>query len=244
MADVQLGLRTLVAVHGAWSAGWAWHKMKPLLRARGVELIAPTLTGLGERAHLLNPSVGLETHIRDITALLVMEDLNDVILLGHSYGGMVVTGVADRVPERIIRLIYLDAFVPEDGQCVFDLLPPQIAESMRARVTSEGEGWKILPNSLPPDTSEQDRVWIVSRRGPQPLATHEEKLHLRSVSPPSCTRAYIYCLRVGLGDVFGPVAARIRLREGWTYRQIDASHSPHVTAPERLTEVLLSVLEA
>jgi pimeloyl-ACP methyl ester carboxylesterase len=218
--------------------------MKPLLRNGGVELIAPTLTGLGERAHLLHQGIGLETHIRDVTNMLVMEDLRDVILLGHSYGGMVVSGVADRVPERITQLIYLDAFVPEDGQCVFDLLPPHVAKAMRAKVESEGEGWKISPNPLPPDTSEQDRLWIVPRRGPQPLATHEEKLHLGSDRPSSCPHVYIYCLRSGPGDVFGPVAARIRSSERWIYRQIDASHSPHVTAPERLADVLLSVLDA
>ncbi|HEV7255911.1 MAG TPA: alpha/beta hydrolase [Mesorhizobium sp.] len=234
-------MRTLVAVHGAWSAGWAWRKMKPLLREYDLELIAPTLTGLGERAHLLAPSVGLETHVQDITAMLEMEELSGVVLLGHSYGGMVVTGVADRVPERIRQLIYLDAFVPENGQCVFDLLPPQIAGSMRARVTNDGEGWMIQPNPLPPDTSEEDRAWILPRRGPQSLATHEEKLCLRSGQAPSYPRAYIYCLRAGSGDVFGPTAACIRSQKEWTYREIDASHSPHVTAPAALAVLLLAL---
>ena len=110
-----------VVAHGAWSAAWAWKKMRPLLRAAGHELWTPTYTGLGERAHLASPAVDLDTHIKDIIGVLEMEDLRDVVLIGHSYGGMVATGVADRARERIAQLIYLDAFVPKDGQSLFDL---------------------------------------------------------------------------------------------------------------------------
>ena len=108
-------MATFVVAHGAWSSGWAWKKMRPLLRAAGHEIFTPSYTGLGERSHLSSPDLTLETHIQDIANVLFYEDLTDVVLIGHSYGGMVATGVADRASERIRQVIYLDAFVPRDG---------------------------------------------------------------------------------------------------------------------------------
>ena len=113
--------KTFLLCHGAWSGGWAWTKMHPLVAQAGHRLVAPTYTGLGERAHLANPAIDLETHIQDILNVIAFEDLRDIVLLGHSYGGMVATGVADRARDRISQLIYLDAFVPEDGQSLLDL---------------------------------------------------------------------------------------------------------------------------
>src|SRR3954452_4236427 len=109
---------TFVLVHGAWHGGWCWKRLTPLLRAAGHEVVVPTLTGLGERSHLLTPEVGLDTHIRDITAVLKYEDLHNVVLIGHSYGGMVIAGVAEEVPERIAQLVYLDAFLPDNGKAL------------------------------------------------------------------------------------------------------------------------------
>src|SRR6185436_14588944 len=132
-------MATFLVAHGAWSAGWAWKKMRPLMRAAGHEFWTPTYTGLGERAHLATPDVDLETHIQDVCGLLVMEDLRDVVLIGHSYGGMVATGVADRETARIQRLVYLDAFVPRDGQSMLDLHPTGIRDRMTAAVLG-GDG--------------------------------------------------------------------------------------------------------
>ena len=112
---------TFLVCHGAWSAGWAWKKMHPLMAAAGHRLVTPTYTGLGERAHLANPSIDLETHIEDILNVIKYEDLRDIVLVGHSYGGMVATGVADRARDRVTQLIYIDAFVPADGQSLLDL---------------------------------------------------------------------------------------------------------------------------
>ena len=117
-------MATFLICHGAWSAGWAWKKVRPLLSAAGHEVFTPTYTGLGERAHQANPTVDLETHIKDVLAVIEFEDLKDIVLVGHSYGGMVATGVADRVPERVQQLIYLDAFVPDNGQSVVSLRSP------------------------------------------------------------------------------------------------------------------------
>ena len=124
-------MATIVVAHGAWSAGWAWKKMRPLWRARGHEVFTPTYTGLGERAHLAAPSINLDTHIRDTLNVLEYEDLSGVVLVGHSYGGMVATGVADRARDRIRQLIYLDAFVPEDGKALHDYVPAERREAAR-----------------------------------------------------------------------------------------------------------------
>src|SRR6476469_4946657 len=116
-------LATIVLAHGAWSSAWAWKKMRPLLCAAGHEFFSPSYTGLGERAHLANPGINLDTHINDVLGTIRVEHLHDVVLIGHSYGGMVATGVADRARDRIKHIIYVDAFAPKDGQSAFDLQP-------------------------------------------------------------------------------------------------------------------------
>src|SRR6185312_289139 len=131
-----------VLVHGAWHGGWCWKRVSPLLRALGHEVFTPTLTGLGERQHLMSPEVGLDTHIKDVLGVLEYEDLHDVILVGHSYAGMVIAGVAEKAAERIAHLVYLDAFVPADGKSLADYQPPEIlqlsrkAPGRRAKVSS------------------------------------------------------------------------------------------------------------
>jgi pimeloyl-ACP methyl ester carboxylesterase len=136
---------TFVIVHGAWSGGHAWRWLRPLLRAAGHEVFTPALTGLGERSHLANAQIDLDTHVLDVVGVLEYEDLLQALLVGHSYGGMVITGVADRVPERLAQLVYLDAEVPMDGQSEFDLLPPEERAVYQESARSKGQGWRILP---------------------------------------------------------------------------------------------------
>jgi len=230
-------MATLVVAHGAWSAGWAWKKMRSLLRERGHELYTPTYTGLGERAHLASPEVGLDTHIRDVCGVLTMENLREVVLIGHSYGGMVATGVADREAERIKQLVYLDAFVPRDGQSVGDLQPPGVRDAMRAAAERDGDGWLVPPNPPPPDTSAADLAWMAPRRLPQPLKALDEPIRLTGAVD-RLPRTYIYCTRPGPGDGFRQFAQRARTEAGWQYREIDASHNPHITAPDALAAML------
>ena len=234
-------MATFVVAHGAWSAAWAWKKMRPRLRERGHELWTPTCTGLGERAHLASPDVNLDTHIEDVCALLVMEDLRDIILVGHSYGGMVATGVADREAARIKRLVYLDAFVPRDGQSALDLHPPEIRERIRSAVLN-GDGWRLPPNPLPPDTPEEDVAWMSPRRRPQPAKTGEQPIRLTGAVE-RLPRTYIYCLRPRPGDVFRQFAERARAEPGWQSLEIDASHNPHITAPDALAAMLHDITE-
>ena len=228
----------MVAVHGAWSSAWAWKKMRPRLAAQGVTLVTPSHTGLGERAHLARPEVDLETHIADVANVFEYEDLRDVVLVAHSYGGMVATGVLWRMPERIRSIVYLDAMVPEPGQCVLDLLAPDATKALVEHVDTAGEGWKVPPNPLPADTSAADVAWITPRRGFQPFSTFTQPLKVEGPAP-RLARTYVYCQRSGPGDVFRQFADRARLSTDWTLEEIDASHSPHITAPDLLTEVLL-----
>jgi pimeloyl-ACP methyl ester carboxylesterase len=227
-------LATLVLAHGAWSSAWAWKKMRPLLRAAGHEFFSPSYTGLGERAHLASPDINLDTHIDDVLGTLRVENLRDVVLIGHSYGGMVATGVADRARGRVRLLVYLDAFVPRPGQCAFDLVTAQ-ARAGAVKALREGDGWRVPPAPLPPDTAPEDVAWAAPLRLPHPAATLEQPLQFDENRLPP--RAYVYCTRPGPDDVFRPFAERAR-QEGWPYLEIDASHNPHITAPGTLTAVL------
>jgi pimeloyl-ACP methyl ester carboxylesterase len=226
---------TFLLAHGAWSSAWAWKKVRPLMAASGHRFVTPTYTGLGERAHLATRDVDLETHINDVLGVLHYEDLHDVVLIGHSYGGMVATGVVDRARERIAQLIYLDAFVPRDGQRHLDLVPTEQVERMRAGV-AQGDGWRVPPNPTPEDTSPEDRAWIAERRLPQPLKCFEQPLHLRN-GEPTLPRAYIRATKYA-SVTFDGFAARARAEAGWSSFEIAATHSPNVTAPQELMLVL------
>jgi pimeloyl-ACP methyl ester carboxylesterase len=234
-------MATFLVAHGAWSAGWAWKRMHPILRSAGHVLLTPSYTGLGERGHLASPAIDLEMHVRDLLLVLEYEDLRDVVLIGHSYGGMVATGVADRAADRLARLIYLDAFVPRDGQSMFDLLPPRARDRMREQARVEGEGWRVPPTPIPPDTDPADLPWLNARRMPQPLATFEQPLRLTH-GETALPRSYVYCTRIAPGDVFRPFAERSRQETGWRAHDLDASHSPNVTAPGALARLLETIL--
>jgi pimeloyl-ACP methyl ester carboxylesterase len=229
-------MATFLICHGAWSAGWAWKKVRPLLRAAGHEVFTPTYTGLGERAHHASPAVDLEMHIKDVVAVVEFEDLHDCILVGHSYGGMVATGVADRVPERVRHLIYLDAFVPGNGQSLLDLRGP----ALRPAAASD-EDWLVPPNPSPPDTSQSDLAWLAPRRRSQPVKTFSQPLQLRNPTP-RFPRSYIYCTKKGPDDVFLQFSRCFKFDPAWRYFEIAASHSPNVTAPEALARLFCELV--
>jgi pimeloyl-ACP methyl ester carboxylesterase len=223
---------TYLVCHGGWSAGWAWKKMRPLLhRPPRSVLFTPTYTGVGERAHLATPAVGLETHIRDVLGVIEMEDLSDVTLIAHSYGGMVATGVADRARDRVRRLIYLDAFVPENGKSQYEMI---------GRTVGPDTPWQVPARPVPPDTSEEDRRWIDAHRSLQPLASFTTPLQLSGKDLPP--RSYIRCTRTPPDDPQKSSALKAQAN-GWPYIEIDASHSPHITAPELLAATLLRLTQ-
>ena len=237
-------------VHGAWHGGWCWKKIVPLLRARGHEVYTPTLTGLGERSHLAHRDVGLETHILDIVNVLQYEDLREVILVGHSSGGIVITGVADRVPERLAHVVYLDAFVPEDGQALMDIIPADRREGIERRVQAEGGGWQLPSLSPTPwDTflrdawaidNEADRQWMLPRLRPMPFNTFTDKVRRSNPVAEKLPRSFIRCLQWP-HPAFDRYADSARRTAGWRYREIAASHEPFVTHPQDLANVLLDI---
>ena len=190
-------------------------------------------------AHLASPSNDLETHIQDVLGVLQFEDLREVILIGHSYGGMVATGVADRAPDRIARLIYLDAFVPSHGHTLIDLLPSDERQRLLDSIRT-GDGWRVTPNPIPPDTTSEDAEWIAKFRMPQSAKCFEQPLYLQtSISLP---RAYIHCTRYADKKPFAQFANLANREAGWESFELDASHSPNVTAPVALTDLLKRVL--
>jgi pimeloyl-ACP methyl ester carboxylesterase len=236
-------MATIVIAHGAWSAGWAWKKMRPLMAAVGHELWTPTYTGLGERRHLARPDVDLNTHIQDVVAVLETEDLSDVVLVGHSYGGMVATGVADRARDRIAKLVYLDAFVPRDGQSLTDFTGPGSADQLRQSAQADGGGWLVPPRASPPDTSEADLAWTGPRRAPQPIGAFTTPVRLAN-GEPSAPRSYILCTRSEPVGAFAAFAERARTEAGWRYFEIEATHNPHITAPAALARLLDEIVRS
>lgn len=228
----------IVLAHGAWSAAWAWKKIRPLMASSGHQFIAPTYTGLGERAHLASPTNDLETHIQDLLGVLICEDLRDVVLLSHSYGGMVATGVADRARQRVRKLVYLDAFAPTSGQAMTDFLGLTQRQKMFDSVKS-GDGWRVPPNPIPPDTSAEDVKWIKRFRMPQSVKCFKDPVHLNAEL--SLPRAYIRCTRNASQSPFHQFATRA-LAEGWPFHELDASHSPNVTTPYALMALLERVI--
>ena len=242
-------MATFVLVHGAWHGGWCWQKVIPFLEAAGHTVYAPTLTGLAERASELSPDVGLDTHIQDIVGLLVDKDLHEVILAGHSYGGMVITGVVDQARERIGRLVYLDTFVPRDGESMVDVSP--LVMRLLLRRQSQADGWRIDSRGDYGVTTEPDRSWVLSKVTPQPLKTLEQPLHLKNPAIVSSTpRTYIECTRGGfvfvllqrlLAHILAPGALPPR-EAGWRLRQLPTGHDAMITMPRELAALLLEVV--
>jgi pimeloyl-ACP methyl ester carboxylesterase len=211
--------------------------MHPLMNARGHRLVTPTLTGLGERSHLAQPDIDLETHIADMLGVLKYEDLTEVNLIGHSYSGMVATGVADRARGRIKQLVYVDAFVPRDGESAFDVLPESTRKQRQAGASNSPDGWRIPPGPMPPDTPPDIRAWCEPLRVPQPVKTFEQKLKFEN-GPLTLPRHYVYCLRKSPDDRFRIFYDRAR-SEGWAgAHEIDSSHNPHLTCPDVLADLL------
>jgi pimeloyl-ACP methyl ester carboxylesterase len=230
---------TFVLLHGAWHGGWCWTRVRAQLQERRHEVFTPTFTGVSDRAHLLHPGVGLHTHVDDVVRLLEAEDLRDVVLVGHSYAGLVVSQVSERVPDRIGRRVYLDAFLPRDGESGIDLLPETVAQHYRDSVAGPGFGWLIPPRSLEVlgVHDADDLAWLQPRLTPHPWLTYTERVALGFGEAP-VPGAYVEC--VSWMRVFQPYADRARAR-GWEVRELATGHEAMVTAPDELTRVLLEL---
>jgi pimeloyl-ACP methyl ester carboxylesterase len=243
-------MATIVLVHGSHVGGWCWRWATPELRAAGHEVYAPTLTGHGERVHLASPEVDLDTHIEDVVNLLRFEDLTDVVLLGWSYGGMIAAGVADRSPERIAHVVYLDADVPRDGDT--SSLPSRFAR--REELARAFDGYRVPPaidvDARPrggpliawPELPRETRAWVVARFTPQILRTWTDPIRLTGAGA-SLPTTYIRCT-VGYDPTDEDTMrqdARVRSEPTWRYRELLADHFVPLTNPRLLAEVLCEI---
>jgi pimeloyl-ACP methyl ester carboxylesterase len=236
-----------VLVHPAWFGGWCWRKLCPLLRAAGHTVYTPTLTGLGERAHLATPQVDLSTHVDDVLNVMIFEDLDEVILVGSSSAGAVVTAVADRTPDLLSRVIYLDAFVPADGQSLVDLIPPERRPAMERLVAEEGDGW-LLPRFAPPPweqflpaawqvTDPADLRWAIERLRPTPFGHFTEPVRLSRGEAESPRRTYVRC-RQWPNPSYDSYAAEARSSPAWDHYELATPHLPYLTHPHELGALL------
>jgi pimeloyl-ACP methyl ester carboxylesterase len=227
-------MATFVLVHGAWTGALIWRPVVQALRKAGHEVYTPTLTGMGERQHLLNRQIGLDTHIHDVLGVIDYEGLDGIVLVGHSYGGMVVTGVADAVPDKIAALIYLDAFVPEDGQSLFGMLPPD-----RPHATVPGEEWLTVP--LPAEAfgnvSQQVRDFMALKGMPHPTACFSQSVKLTRGIDRVSRKTYVYC-NDPQPTTFTPFYEKLKSRPGWTVRTLPCTHFVQLDMPDELAALL------
>lgn len=227
-------MATFVLIHGGFSGGWLWGDVRPLLHGEGHEVFTPTLTGVGERVHLANPDIDLETHVQDVVGVLQYEDLSEVILIGHSSSTMVATGVAEQTPERLSHLVYLDTMVPQDGQSWADLLGPDIWEPLWDAARAHGEGWRIPPPSDDP------------RLSAHPVKSVTQPLTVQNPKAADVPRGYIHCTEtppdwfMGLSAIIARSAADARAA-GWHYRELPTDHMPMQTMPKELTDLLVEL---
>jgi pimeloyl-ACP methyl ester carboxylesterase len=232
-------MATFVLVHGAWHGGWCWDRVAPLLRAAGHEVHAPTLTGLSERAHLVSPLVGLETHVQDVLGLVDVLGLSDVVLVGHSYAGQVVSAVADRRPAAVAHRVYLDAFVGADGESARELLPETVEHHWAESAATQGFGWLVPVRRLSVlgVTEQADLDWLGPRLTPHPWRTYTDPLRLTGAAD-GVPATFVEC--VSWMRVFAGQADRARAR-GWPVHELATGHEAMVTAPAELAQLLAGV---
>jgi pimeloyl-ACP methyl ester carboxylesterase len=248
-----------VLVPGAWLGGWAWRDVAQRLRRAGHDAYPVTLTGLGDRVHLARPEVDLETHITDVTNLVAFEDLADVVLVGHSYAGLVVEGAADRIPDRVAQVVYLDTGPMPDGWSMLDFSPPDERAALERSVEEAGDGW-LLPfpgvdhlgaPSAVADLDATARDLLTRRAVPQPFGTYRQPIRLTREFAGEYGRVAIVAggfglpadqLRAMIASGEGPFGAMTGL--DWRFIDLDTGHWPMLTAPDKLATVLVEVAAA
>lgn len=231
-------MTTFVLLHGAWHGGWCWRRLADILRARGHRVTTPTQTGLGERAHLLSPEITLETFCEDLRLHLEYEDLEDAVLVGHSFGGSPISYAAERAAARIGRLVYLDAMIVEAGETPLSTTAPDV-QALRRQMAEDSSGGLTLP---PPPaetmgvTDKADARWLEAKMTPHPMRTYETPLPIEGTPGAGLPAEYVVCA----APVYPPLeASRRRARSyGWTMREIATGHDAMVTAPVALADLL------
>jgi len=232
-------MATIYLIHGGWHGGWSWNLVRPLLEAEGHTVVSPTLAGLAERVHLLTRETDLETHVAEMVELVRADTSGALTLVGHSYGGMVITGVADRLPGRVANLVYLDGYVPKDGQSVFDVLPSSRRDYLQRLADTGGKKWMVP--SPPPEsfgvTDSEVADWARGLLTPQPLASLKQKIRLTGEGD-DIRRAYIHCNQGALIASFAPFAARYRDDPAWDVVEIASGHDAMLIEPGQVAGLI------
>ena len=230
---------TFLLVHGAWGGGWHWRRVADRLRLRGHIVYAPTLTGLGERLHQLHPGVDLSLHVADVLGVIKYESLNDIVLVGHSYGGFVISGVAEAIRGKIRSIVFLDAFVPNDGEALVDIVQPMVQEVIRG-AQARGDNTVPIRDAAAFHMNEKDRAWADSLANPQPLGTFLEKIWLSGARDRIAKKTYIRA--TGYPNVaFDTFYARAKADPSWRTYEVNCGHHIMIDAPDRLTDILIDV---
>ena len=229
--------KTFLLIHGAWHGGWCWRRVADRLRARGQTVFTPTLTGQGERAHLLHPNIDLSLHVADVLGVVKCERLNDIVLVGHSYGGCVISGVAEAVGDKIRSIVFLDAFIPENGESLFDVVQPAVKEVIQG-VLDRGETTVPVRDAAAFKVNEKDRAWVDSLATRQPIGTMTEKIKLTGARDRIAKKIYIRAS--GYPNVsFDKAFARVKADRGWRVYEVPCGHDVMIDEPDRLTDILL-----
>jgi pimeloyl-ACP methyl ester carboxylesterase len=229
-------MASFVLVHGAWRGSWCWKRVRRTLQQQGHEVFTPTLTGLADRSHLLSSKVDLETHTLDVLNLIKWEELDDIVLCGHSYGGMVIAGVADRVPERIRSLVFLDAFIPADGECLADFAP----------VSGGGlvDGWKSVPISGAAfGVNPADRSWVDRQCTVQSVACFQQPVRLGGGHARIKRISYVYASGWAGGESPFRRFRDMAQAKGWRIREMDCGHDVMLDRSDELVTLLLRSLQ-
>ena len=239
--------RTFVLVHGAWHGGWCWRRVADILTARGNRVFAPSLTGVGDRTHLFSKDISLQTHVEDILSLVEAEELRDFVLVGHSYGGFVISGVADAIRERVAHYVYLDGSVPPDMSTGTSFSwagfnPPEAREARLKSVREQGKGEALPPP--PPGafavTEPSDVAWLQRRLRPMPVGTYIGTFTFKNSGSNGLKRTYIASTKP-LYALLVPTHDRIRGDKTWSFMTLEAGHDSMVTAPDELASLLMVV---
>ena len=239
MANQRNHKTTYILVHGAWHGSWCWKRVRTALQCAGHDVFTPTLTGLGERSHLNSRVVDLSTHIADVVNLIQWEELSDVVLCGHSYAGCVITGVGDQIPDRIRALVFLDAFVLENGESLMDIVPSEVAQALRDLAKATGEGWRMnpIPAHVFGVRDPLDVAWVDAQCTPQAIATFEEHIELTGNLQQIQDVAYVFPTECHPNLLVSHERAKTK---GWKTRTIDNSaHEFMIDHPQKLAEFLL-----
>jgi len=232
--------KTFVMAHGAFHGGWCWRDVAAILRSKGHLVFTPTYTGLGERAHLLNNEIDLNTFIEDVMAVIEYEELHNIVLVGHSFGGYVISGVADRIGDRIDSMIYLDAPMGTNGKSVLDEAPPDVRKARTdAAIDFSGVRAIATPSATAFGLSDPQQIaWVNRRMTPMPLKTYETPLKLNGEPGGNLPKKFIHCVNPVLPNIV-PSAVYAK-KNGWDYHELQTGHEAMITMPEQVAALFLS----